>query len=284
MLGNEIAEVLNKRGGIVLLTNMIGTYKSVTGKNLDPTNYGFDNLENLIRELDLFLKITGKKKSVVLRTIHNQMSDRMDQNRQSRDREEESEYATADEVNAVGGASASSHLSRHDIKPDILGETNQQQGSRHERSINEKAINHQISSTRMDHLARGLHPTVSPALRSLRQEQLFKSRKLKLTSFVNTKTQTWQGRRDGDKHTMETRREHEIHDVDDDGCEKNESVEYSTNTPGDIITIEESMSEAESVPADLNNSILSVSSSTSNTSGRGRRKSRLAANFSGNEH
>ena len=61
MLGNEIAEVLNKRGGIILLKNLIETYKSVTGKNLDPTNYGFDNLENPIRELDLFVKNTGKK-------------------------------------------------------------------------------------------------------------------------------------------------------------------------------------------------------------------------------
>ena len=136
----------------------------------------------------------------------------------------------------------------------------------------------------MDHLARGLHPTMSPALKSLRQEQLFKSRKLKLTSFVNTKTQTWQGRSEGDKNTMETRHEQDIPAVADDGCEKNENVEYSTNSPGDIITIEDSMSEAESMPADLNTSILSVSSSTSNTSGRGRRKSRLAANFSGNEH
>ena len=72
MLGNEIVEVLNKRGGIVLLTNLIETYKLVTGKNLDPTNYGFDKLENLIEELDLFVKMMGKKKSVVLRIVHKQ--------------------------------------------------------------------------------------------------------------------------------------------------------------------------------------------------------------------
>ena len=274
MLGNEIAEVLNKRGGIILLTNLVGTYKSVTSKNLDPTNYGFDKLENLIRELDLFVKITGKKKSVVLRSIHHQMSERMNQDRQSTEREDESEYATADEVNIMGGASGSSPLYRHNIKPDIIGETHQRQ----ERRPNEEAVNQPTFSARMDHLARGLHPTVSPALKSLRQEQLFKSRKLKLTSFVNTKTQTWQGRIEGDKYTMEIRHEQDIPAVDDEGCE------YSTNTPGEIITIEDSMSEAESMPADLNTSILSVSSSTSNTSGRGRRKSRLAANFSGNEH
>ena len=256
---------------------MIGTYKSVTSKNLDPTNYGFDSLENLFRELDLFVKITGKKKYVVLRTIHNQMSDRMNQNRQSTEREEESEYATADEVNVMEGASGSS---RHNIKPDIIGETHQRQ----ERRPNKEAANQPTFSARMDHLARGLHPTVSPALKSLRQEQLFKSRKLKLTSFVNTKTQTWQGRSEGDKYTMETSHGQDIPAVDDDGSEKNENIEYSTNTPGDIITIEDSMSEAESMPADLNTSILSVNSTTSNTSGRGRRKSRLAANFSGNEH
>ena len=72
MLGNEIVEVLNKRGGIVLLTNLIETYKLVTGKNLDPTNYGFDKLENLIEELDLFVKMMGKKKSVVLRIVDKQ--------------------------------------------------------------------------------------------------------------------------------------------------------------------------------------------------------------------
>ena len=83
---------------------------------------------------------------------------------------------------------------------------------------------------------------------------------------------------------METRHGQDIPAVDDDGCEKNESVEYSTNTSGNIITIEDSMSEAESMSADLNTIILSVSSSTINTSGRGRRNSRLAANFSGNEH
>jgi hypothetical protein len=149
MLGNEIAEVLNKRGGINLLTNLIGTYKSVTGKTLDPTNYGFDNLENLIRELDLFVKITGKNKSVVLRSIHHQMSERMNQNRQSTEREEESEYATADDVNIMDGASGSSPLHMHNIKPDIIGETHQRQ----ERRPNHDAISQPTFSTRMDHLA-----------------------------------------------------------------------------------------------------------------------------------
>ena len=102
--------MLNKRGGIILL--------SETGKILDATNYGFDNLE-----LNLFVKITGKKKSVVLQSIHNKVSEQMNQNRQSTEREEESEYATADEVNAMDGASALFPLHRHNIKPDIIGET-----------------------------------------------------------------------------------------------------------------------------------------------------------------
>ena len=132
----------------------------------------------------------------------------------------------------------------------------------------------------MDQLARGLHPTVSPALKSLRQEQMFKSRKLKLTSFVNTKTQTWQGCREGDKYTMETRHEQDTPSEGASG-ERNAEVHYSMNTPGDIITIEDSMSEAESLASDLNSTI---QSGISKTSSRGRRKSRLAANFSGNEH
>ena len=163
LLGNGIAEVLNKRGGIILL--------SETGKILDATNYGFDNLE-----LNLFVKITGKKKSVVLQSIHNKVSEQMNQNRQSTEREEESEYAKADEVNAMERASAPSPPYRHNITPDIIGETHQRQESRQETRPNEEAVNQLIFSTRMDHLARGLHPTVSPALKSLRKEQLFKSR------------------------------------------------------------------------------------------------------------
>ena len=99
----------------------------------------------------------------------------------------------------------------------------------------------------MDQLARGLHPTVSPALKSLWQEQMFKSRKLKLTSFVNTKTQTWQGWSEGDKYTMETRQEQDIPPTDDPSVERNADVQYSMSTPGDIITIEDSMSEADTL-------------------------------------
>ena len=110
---------------------------------------------------------------------------------------------------------------------------------------------------------------------------MFKSRKLKLTSFVNTKTQTWQGCREDDKYTMETRHEQDIAPSEDVVVERNAEVQYSMNTPGDIITIEDSMSEAESLTSDLN---CSIPSGISSTSTRGRRKSRLAANFSGNEH
>ena len=76
MLGKEIVEVLNRMGGIVLLTNLIGSYKSANVKNLDPGKYGFDKLENLIGELDLFVKLTGKKKSVILRSVHEQLADK----------------------------------------------------------------------------------------------------------------------------------------------------------------------------------------------------------------
>ena len=124
--------------------------------------------------------------------------------------------------------------------------------------------------------------------RSVRQEQMFSSRKLKLTSFVTSNNQTWQSRRNGDRFTMETR---EILDVaaDNDVEDEDETAELdmgevlsSTGNPEDIITIEDSISDNESVnsdPTSRNNSILSESSSSK----RGRRKSRLAANFSSNE-
>ena len=122
--------------------------------------------------------------------------------------------------------------------------------------------------------------------RSVRQEQMFSSRKLKLTSFVTSNNQTWQSRRNGDRFTMETR---EILDVAADNDVEDETAELdmgevlsSTGNPEDIITIEDSISDNESVNSDRtsrNNSILSESSSSK----RGRRKSRLAANFSSNE-
>ena len=270
MLGNELVWVLGKKGGIIQFTNLIGIFKAVTGKNLDPTNYGFDNLEDLIRELDLFVKVTGKKKSVVLSSIHSQLTERMNLNRASAERDEESEYATADDSNVGEGmrGAASSHIYRHNIEPDIIGETHQRHQQRQELSQN---------GSRMNELARGLHPTISPALKSLRQEQLFKSKKLKLTSFVNTKTQVWKCQNEGGKYTMGTAYDQDIPVVGDDGLDNTEDLQFSSNTSGDIITIEDSLSEAESSVADQN------SSSTSTTSRRGRKKSRLAANFSGTE-
>ena len=61
MVGNEIVEMLIQSGGILPLENVYNTYKLRTGKNLDPTNFGFDNLESLMKALDIFVKIIGKK-------------------------------------------------------------------------------------------------------------------------------------------------------------------------------------------------------------------------------
>ena len=76
---------------------------------------------------------------------------------------------------------------------------------------------------------------------------------------------------------MGTAYDQDIPVVGDDGLDNTEDLQFSSNTSGDIITIEDSLSEAESSVADQN------SSSTSTTSRRGRKKSRLAANFSGTE-
>merc|ERR1719481_991444 len=155
----------------------------------------------------------------------------MNQNRQSSERDEESEYATADDSH-VGEATrgeASSNFHRHNIEPDIIGETHQ----RHQSSRQEGYQGQ--NGTRMNQLARGLHPTISPALKSLRQEQLFKSKKLKLTSFVNTKTQVWKCQNEGGKYTMGTAYDQEITAPGDDGLANSEDLRFSSNMSGDIV-------------------------------------------------
>jgi hypothetical protein len=219
MLGNEIVEVLIKRGGILPLENIYENYKSITGKNLDPTIFGFDNLENLMKKLDLFVNIIGKKKSIALRSIHNQLAQRVNQNRDRVEQEiVESEYATADENNSVEGAGATSNIHSNNVKPDIIGETNFATESRKgilERRQEQEDLNQQTSSTKVGSLTKG------------------SSRKLKLTSFVNTNTKTWQGRGEGSKYKMDIKHEKD----------KAQSEDLTLNAPGDIITIEESMIE-----------------------------------------
>jgi len=242
MLGNEIVEVLNKKGGIVSLSHFLDTYRSVTGKNLDPANHGFDNIENLLKELDMFVKVAGKKKSVVLQSISNQSIHR--RNRGTDEAEVDFNFA----------------------RPDILEPTEPQ---------NRSSINCINSSSRLDNLTRGLHPTVSPALRSLRQEHLFKSRKLRLTSFVNTRTQTWHGDSGEDNFVVESLNgDQDILNIENDGDVLADDIHLSTGDPADIITIEETASEDESPATDSNSNNQAVISSS-----RGRRKSRLAANF-----
>ena len=88
----------------------------------------------------------------------------MNQTRQIAEREIEGEYPTAEEVNVVDGAA--SNFCTQNMKPDVIGETNEEQEPRH------VEINQQTSLARMDQLARGLYPTVSPVLKSLTRENV----------------------------------------------------------------------------------------------------------------
>ena len=90
------------------------------------------------------------------------------------------------------------------------------------------------------------------------------SRKLKLTSFVNCNTQTSQERSKSEMYKLETKTE-EIQEE----CIKVEEIQYSSKTDEEIVTIEESMSEAESVDK----------KEIPKTGKKERKISRLAANF-----
>ena len=123
MVGNEIVEMLIQRGGILPLENVYNTYKLRTGKNLDPTNFGFNNLEYLMKVLDIFVKIIGKKKSIALTTIQEQLAQRVIQQRYNPEQAIESEHIIADE-NDVEQDPGSNNIQTNNMTPDVVVETN----------------------------------------------------------------------------------------------------------------------------------------------------------------
>jgi len=170
-LGNEIVEVLKSRGGIATLDSLLGAYKSNTGKNIDPTIYGFSSLEQLISNFDLFFSLTGRN-TVMLRCL-------------------------GDQVNSV-------RPRQGPPKPDLVS---------------------QADGRRLLSLARNHGPppgssVVSPALRSVRQEGMFKSPRLRLTECISQQTK-------------------------EQGVEDEELVMLGTG--GNIVTVETDTSDAESV-------------------------------------
>jgi len=105
---------------------------------------------------------------------------------------------------------------------------------------------------------------VPRALRSVQQESMFKSSKLKLTGCL-------QDNRQEDRRNVRYEHEHE-----DDNEE--EIVMYSSKNSGDIVTVETDTSDAESVYNVTNVERTSTPVSTSSsTASRGRKKSRMVA-------
>ena len=171
ILGNEIIDVLEERGGIVPLDAFLGAYKSFTDKNLDPTAFGFNSVENLISNLHWLVSMRGR--SVVLKSLDNQIE--------------------------------SDRSCGHSSKPDVVAQTRDEDG-------------------RLFQLAKSHGSVSGSAMRSLRQETMFKTSKLKLTGFINENIST------EDKEAFD---------------EKDEEVMTSTNT-GDIVTVETDASDTES--------------------------------------
>ena len=190
-LGNEIVEIVRSRGGLVSLDSLLGAYKSQTGRNIDPTSYGFSSLEQLISSYQSLLSLTGRN-TVVLRSLSHQL---------------------------MSG--------RAEPKPDLVSQAD---GVR-------------LLSLACNHGPPPGSTVVSPALRSVRQEGMFKSARLSLTECIS-QPRPHHGQ-------QEEEQEQEL--------EGEELVMLGSR--GDIVTVETDTSDAESVLGRE----------------RGRKKSRMAA-------
>ena len=248
ILGNEIVEVLTKRGGIIPIENIYGNYKSVIGKNLDPTAFGFESLEKLLKDLDMFVKIMGKKKSIALRSIHVQQTERVILQRINPEQNLESAVAIQEE-----GDGTKADMKRKNKTPDIIGEANNAIRKETEERRHESLFNHQTSPTITGYFSSG------------------SSGKLKLTSFVNSPPPSWQRK---DETYIENI------DIVSDKREDKLDIAGGKDEKENIITIEDSLSEAESESnAGFEKSM--IQSGISDSVKKEKKKNRLAANFGG---
>ena len=229
ILGNEIVEVVKRRGGVVQLESFYAAYKSATAKNLDPTAHGFASLESLISSYDHLLSLRGR--SIILRSVDTQLA------------------------------------ARAQARPDLIA------GTRDNITGTRDNITRDTSGSRLYQLATcqpGGSSLVSPALRSVRQETMFKGAKLKLTDCIGS-------REPASPVTKRVTMKEEEPEV-----EAEEMVMMSSNS-SDIVTVDTDTSDAESVySVSTNNSSSSAATTaTTSTTGpvstRGRKKSRMAA-------
>ena len=219
VLGNEIVEVIQRKGGVVQLDGFLGAFKSLTNKNLDPTVHGYNSVENLILSYcDLLLALHHR--TIMLKDVEHQISNKTPMS-----------YS-------------------FQPKPDIVAQTPDEE---------------------LYHLATrdSATSTVSPALRSVRQETMFKTSKLKLTSCISSNSTSID---QSSVKRVSLLPEEEDEDVivnDEESSEK--MVIYSSSNAGNIVTVETDTSDAESMVG------ISNTRTTPAISGRGRKKSRLAA-------
>ena len=226
ILGNEIVEVVKRRGGVIQLDSFYAAYKSSTAKNLDPTAQGCASLDALIGSYDHLLSLRGR--SIILRSVDSQLA------------------------------------ARAQARPDLIA------GTRDNISGTRDTLHgaRDTSGSRLYQLATcqpGGSSLVSPALRSVRQETMFKGAKLKLTDCIAS-------REPASPVTKRVTMKQEEPEV-----EAEEMVMMSTNSR-DIITVDTDTSDAESVySVQTNNSSSSATTTTCPVSTRGRKKSRMAA-------
>ena len=130
---------------------------------------------------------------------------------------------------------------------------------------------------------------VSPALRSVRQETMFKGSKLKLTGcLANTNKDTStvllysranELREASERHvTLETREDDEEDDNEDVSVESESMVMTSSrHCHDDIVTVETDTSDAESSVSSNRTLPTTTTTTTTSSLSRGRKKSRMAA-------
>ena len=221
ILGNEIVEVVKSRGGVVQLDSFYAAYKSSTAKNLDPTTHGCASLEALIAGYDHLLSLRGR--SIILKSVDNQLTEH--------------------------------ERIRAQTRPDLISGTR-------DSIVGARANVSETRDTRLYQLATcqpGGSILVSPALRSVRQETMFKGSKLKLTDCIaNRETESPVSRRVTMKEEPEM-----------------EDMVMMSNSSRDIVTVDTDTSD------DQTNNSTSTATATRTTTGilstRGRKKSRMAA-------
>ena len=245
ILGNEIVEVVKRRGGVVQLESFYAAYKSATAKNLDPTAHGFASLEALISSYDHLLSLRGR--SIILRSVDTQLAARA--------------QARPDLIAGTRDNIFGTRDTKSGTRDNISGARDSMTGTR------------DTSGSRLYQLATcqpGGSSLVSPALRSVRQETMFKGAKLKLTDCIGS-------REPASPVTKRVTMKEEEPEV-----EAEDMVMMSTNSR-DIVTVDTDTSDAESVySVQTNNSSSSAATTaTTSTTGpvstRGRKKSRMAA-------